>query len=463
MSTSPYAPLTPDTANAPLPPLAAGRPLLGHAVEMYRESILHMRDLYYRYGPIYRVRVPGREYTILAGRDANLMLSGTGDAYFTSRGQFSDFGAEMGTEHFMIELDGEEHNQLRRMERPGYSKQALIPHLNEVIAITRRHIASWPLGGRISVLDAMQRLVTEQIGTAILGHPPGDYFDDLRLFMVTVLRALVVGSWPRVMLKRPAYRRAKRRIFQLARDVTETYRHMPAEERPSRNLVAELLKYREAGHPLMDEDTLIASVVGAYLAGLDTVAGTLSFAIYAWLKHGVWGQVASAAADLFSEGVPSMSALRKADVLHAAVMEVLRMYPVAAFTPRLAAQSFTFYGYRVEKGSRLLIANTLTHFLPEFFPDPDTFDLERHLPPRKEYRQAGVFAPFTLGPHTCLGAGMAEVQLMTTLATIVHGAELALDPPDYRVRQALTPIPSPGFDFKVRLVRRETILPAPVG
>ncbi len=455
MTAVPYAPLDSGANRVPLPPLAAGRPLLGHAVEMYRESILHMRDLYYRYGPIYRVRVPGQEYTILAGRDANLMLSSTGDTYFTSRGLFSDFGAEMGTEHFMIELDGEEHNQLRRMERPGYSKQALIPHLDEVVAITRRHLAAWPGEAPFSVLDAMQRLVTEQIGTIILGHPPGDYFDDLRTFMVTVLRSLVVGSWPRFMLKRPAYRRAKRRIFQLARDVVEIYRQMPEEERPPRNLIVELLKYREAEHPLMDEDNLIASTVGAYLAGLDTVAGTLSFAIYAWLKHGVWERVSAAAADLFADGPPSIGALRKAEVLHAAVMEVLRMYPVAAFTPRLAAQSFTFHGYRVEKGSRLLIANTLTHFLPEFFPDPDTFDIERHLPPRKEYRQAGVFAPFTLGPHTCLGAGMAEVQLMTTLATIVHGAELTLDPPDYVVKQALTPIPSPGFDFKVRLVRRK--------
>ncbi len=456
MTTLPYEPLGADSSHVPLPPLAAGRPLIGHAVEMYRESILHMRDLYYRYGPIYRVRVPGREYTVLAGRDANLMLSATGDEYFVSGELFGAFGNEMGTNHFMIALDGEEHKQVRRMQRPGYSKQALAPHLDEAVAIARRHAASWPQGGRISVLDAMQRLVVEQVGTLILGHPPGEYFDDLRIFMITVLRTLVVKTWPRIMLKRPAYLRAKQRIFQLARDLVETYRRMPEEERPRHNLVVELIKYRDEGHPLMNEDDLIASTVGAYLAGLDTVAGTLSFAIYAWLKHGVWGRIEEEAAQLFSAGTLSMQEVRRAEVLRAAVVEVLRMYPVAAFTPRTVAQTFAFHGYRVEKGTEVLIANTLTHFLPEFFPNPDTFDLERHLPPRKEDRQAGVFAPFTLGPHTCLGAGMGEVLLMVTLAAVVDSVELALDPPDYQVKQALTPIPSPGFGFKVRLVRHKT-------
>jgi len=456
MTTTPYAPLTPDVRDAPLPPLAPGLPLLGHAREMYRNPILHMRDLYYRFGPIYRVRVPGREFTIMGGIEANQMLARTGDEYFISGPLFGDFGREMGTRQFMIALDGEEHTRLRRLMRNGYSRQALLPHLDEAVDITRRHIASWPVGGQVTVMDAMQRIVTEQIGALVIGHAAADYFEDLRIFMVTVLRTLVVKSWPRIMLKRPAYLRAKERIFGLARDVLEEFRNLPEEQRPRRNLIVDMLEYRDEHGAPMDEDALVAATVGPYLAGLDTVAGTLSFMVYAFLKHGVWKRLTAEADALFAGGIPDMNALRQASVLHAAVMETLRMYPVASFTPRAVAKPFVFCGHRVERGAQVLIANGLTHFLPEFFPNPDTFDLERHLEPRKEYRQAGAFAPFSLGPHTCLGAGMGEVQMMTIIATVLREVELALDPPDYQVQQALTPIPSPGFGFRVRVVRRRS-------
>ncbi len=452
-----YEPLPPSAVDVPLPPLAPGAPFLGHALEMYRNPILHMRDLYYKLGPIYRVRVPGREYTIMAGIEANRMLASTGDEYFRSAGEFDDFQREMHASHFLINMDGEEHKRLRRLLRPGYSKRLYLQKVEDAVAITRRHVLGWQEGSLLGVMDACQRIVTEQIGALLIGHAPGDYFADLRLFMNTVLRTLVTGTWPRLMLRRPAYRRAKARIWQLARQVIDEMRRLPPEERPPGLLRDMLQHYEASGDLIADEDDLLAAVAGPYLAGLDTVAGTMAFAIYAFLKHGVWHTVREEVDALFASGPLTAGSLRNAPLLHAALMESIRMYSVASFTPRAAARSFAFQGYRVDAGTRVLIANGLTHYLPEFFPDPDTFDLERHLPPRNEYRQAGAFTPFSLGPHTCLGAGTGEAQLMATLATVIHAVDMALEPPDYQVAQALTPIPSPGFGFKVRVQHRRDL------
>ncbi|RMG95829.1 MAG: cytochrome P450 [Chloroflexi bacterium] len=439
---------------APLPPLAKGQFLLGHALPLYRRPLQHMRQLYEIYGPIYRVRVPGREFTVLGGIEANKMLANTGDEFFVSGELFADFAQEMQTDKFLIAMDGAEHRVFRKQLRPAHSKYVLASRLQDVVAITERHVGGWPVGGRITVMDAMQRIITEQIGTVLIGYPPGDYFEDVRIFMNTILRSLVTKTWPRWMIYRPAYRRAKARLFRLAQDLVARYKAMPESERPSRALVTELLPYLdETGPQRLTEENIISSVVGTYLAGLDTVAGSLSFMLYAFLKHGVWERLVAEAESLLAEEPLTMDKLRGAKVLHAAVMEAMRMYPVAAFTPRVAARSFVFQGYRVEKGTHVLIANGLTHYLPEFFPNPDRFEIERHLEPRKEYTQAAAFAPFSLGPHTCLGAGLGEVQMMVTLATILTRVELALDPPDYVVGQALTPTPSPGFGFKLRVVR----------
>ncbi len=426
---------------------------------MYRQPLQHMIDLYRRYGPIYRVRVPGREFSVLAGLDANRMLSGTGSDYFLSRGLFDDFQAELEASHFLINLDGPEHKRMRGLLRPGYSKRRFLQSLDDVVDITRRYLASWQSGEEVGVLDACQRIVTEQITSVFVGQPPGDYFEDIRRFMGMLMRALVIETAPRWTLKLPAYRRSKRRVWELAAKVLESYRSLPPEERPPGLLTDLIAHYEQGGEFVSDEADLLSAVIGPYLAGLDTVAGTLSFMIYAFLRHGVWEEIRAEVDEvLFVDGGITKENLQKAEKLHAAVMETLRMYPVAAFTPRLAAQDFVFHGYRVPRGAEVLIANGLTHFLPEYFPEPQRFNLTRHLEPRREYRRTpGAFAPFTLGPHTCLGAGTAEYQLMLTIATMVHHLDLALTPPDYQVKQALTPTPSPGFGFRVRVTGRRDL------
>ena len=85
-----------------------------------------------------------------------------------------------------------------------------------------------------------------------------------------------------------------------------------------------------------------------------------------------------------------------------------------------------------------------------FYADPYKFDITRFSEPRLEHKKRGVFAPFGSGPHTCLGAGLAEVQIMLVIATLLHHAELALDPANYRLKKAYLPSMTPkGFGFSI--------------
>lgn len=106
----------------------------------------------------------------------------------------------------------------------------------------------------------------------------------------------------------------------------------------------------------------------------------------------------------------------------------------------------------------MIFANGLTHFLPEFFPDPWKFDVTRYIAPRKEHKQGqGIFAPYTLGPHTCLGAGVAEVQLMVTVGAMLRAVKLELTHPNYEIKTKLMPIPCPDPKFQIRVMEHRTI------
>ena len=104
----------------------------------------------------------------------------------------------------------------------------------------------------------------------------------------------------------------------------------------------------------------------------------------------------------------------------------------------------------------VLIAVTVCHFLPELFPDPYVFDPARYSEPRNEHRQPGAFAPFGLGGHPCAGAGLVEVLVMATVATLLHAVSLRLDPPDYVMRRVPNPFAEPEERFSVRVVAQRS-------
>lgn len=190
--------------------------------------------------------------------------------------------------------------------------------------------------------------------------------------------------------------------------------------------------------------------IAAYFAGLDTVANVSSFMVYELLRQPDLLRRARAEAGAVFAHTPTPEAFRDLPELHAAAMETMRLYPVAGLLLRTAAREFSVAGYPVHEGQPLLVATCATHFAPKFFPDPGRFDIGRFADPRNEHKVRGVYAPFGTGPHTCLGAGLAEVQIVLTTATLLHAADLALDPPGYKLKKAYAPSLTPkGLSVKV--------------
>ena len=92
------------------------------------------------------------------------------------------------------------------------------------------------------------------------------------------------------------------------------------------------------------------------------------------------------------------------------------MYPIAPALRRTVSNSFEFAGYRIPAGTHVIIATTVPHHLPEYFPNPERFDIDRYTAERREHKQPGVYAPFDLGPHRCLGNGFPRQSLFTLCA-----------------------------------------------
>jgi cytochrome P450 len=182
---------TSGSSTAPLPPLVSGLPVLGSALEMAEDILKFFVRIYHEYGPICRIRVLQDEYTVMSGPEANLFFSREGNDHFRSKEFWEGLDREMGADHSLISLDGAEHAELRQISKRGYGRSVLESRIPDAIAITQKHLDAWPIGESRPVLNAVQRIVTEQLGTIVAGTAPGDYMDDVMNFIRTLLLVYV--------------------------------------------------------------------------------------------------------------------------------------------------------------------------------------------------------------------------------------------------------------------------------
>ena len=354
----------------------------------------------------------------------------------------------------MLSTEGAEHKVFRDVFKRAYSRRFAQDHASALVDIARRAIARWPANAPFPVTPALQRIVTDQVGTLTTGVSPRPCNEELVHFVHVLLLTNIVSN--PFLYWTPRFRRAAARVDELFRTVVERHSgERRSRGADARDLIDELLDLHESDPSFLTEADLKVSVLGPFIAALDTVASTCSFMLYALLRDpGLLTRARAEADALFAGGEPAWTDVAEMDVLHRTALETMRMYPAVPMLVRTVTNSFEFAGYRIEAGEAVMAATTVPHYLPECFPEPDRFDIERYTEARAEHRRPWAYVPFGLGPHRCLGSGFAEVQILVTVATVLRDVDLALHPSGYRLKTTEVPLPRPHDSFRVRAVPR---------
>ena len=395
----------------------------------------------------------------MAGPEANRFFQKNDKAHFSSHEfwmplyQFIDRKATGAT----ASMGGENHFRMRRIKRPGYSRAAGETRVSGVLDVTRSEIASWPQDTPIAGTLASKRLVYNLMCRIAAGISAPEYFDDARMLFETAFKC-ILGLYPS-RLRLPRLRRARERMQELTHKIVALHQPENRGDRPP-DLIDHLLALHDADPEFMPETDLGLSILEPLFAPIDTMGNAIPFMLYELLKNPELLQQARAEADeLFAQGAPTAQAVRQLDVIKRAFMETLRLHSIVPLTMRMVTNSFDFAGCTVPAGRQVVLPFTLAHHLPACFPDPERFDVERFAPPRNEHQQPGVYMPFGLGTHHCIGSHLAEFLAVAVVATILHDVDLTLDPPDYVLterRIKRIPTRHPGKSFRFRVVRRRS-------
>lgn len=171
----------------------------------------------------------------------------------------------------------------------------------------------------------------------------------------------------------------------------------------------------------MSEEQLRDELMTMFIAGHETTATTLSWALIELANH-------PAAAQLFETELatvlhgrePELADLDHLPFTQAIIKETLRLYPPAFLIIRRALADLDLGdGNVIPKGAIMQINQYATQRDPRWFSEPDSFRPERWLDAEFEKNlPKGAYFPFGAGSRICVGNGFALMEAPLVLATI---------------------------------------------
>ena len=176
-----------------------------------------------------------------------------------------------------------------------------------------------------------------------------------------------------------------------------------------------------AKEPKYTRETLISEAINLLIAGTETTAHTLSFAVGELALNPRVFQQAQLIVDQAwpSQGELDVEVLKELNYIRAIVKETLRLYPVTSSTTTLQATRETIIeGITVSRGTRVASSLFAAGRDPEIYAQPEEFLPERWLEGKGSNSLPMI--DFGSGYHRCLGEHLAMLESTIMLAQLLR-------------------------------------------
>ncbi|MBT2418903.1 cytochrome P450 [Streptomyces sp. ISL-22] len=296
----------------------------------------------------------------------------------------------------MLGQDAPDHSRLRKLVMRVFTVRRITELRPRLEAITASLIDAFDDSGRVDLIAAFAYPLPLTVICELMGIPESDHADWHA--WSSGLASLEPGVMPRALHD----------MVTGVRELVERRRDSPADD-----LLTTLIRTHDEDGDRLSVDELITFVITLMTAGHEPSAHALGNSIAELLTH------------------PDQLARLKQDpeLWQTAVDELVRRCgPTQVSVPRYAAVDVELGGVLIRAGDVVQPMLTAANYDPRRYADPDRFDVGR----RMKAPGHGHLG-FGHGPHYCLGAYLAKLQLGTALPALFGrfpGLALAVDPAD---------------------------------
>ncbi|MBZ9598687.1 cytochrome P450 [Streptomyces erythrochromogenes] len=434
-------------------PLFPGAPLLGSLQDLKSDSLGTYLRAQQQRGDVVRVSAgpPGMRaelYCVFSPEGAQQVLASEAANFRKDNSFYQEVRNSIG--NGLLTSQDEDYLRQRRLVQPLFTRRRVDGYAGAVAAETASVIAAWEeaLDGVVDVSDEMTHLALRAVTRILFGTDVEAAADVVaRCFPVIteyVLRrgyspASIPRHWPT-----PGNRRAAAAIDELYevcdRIVAQRRRQAgasgpaaggpaaggpagdgPAGDGTGEDLLTLLAAARSADDGEFDADELRDQVLVFLLAGHETTATSLCFALHLLARHPEQqDRVREEITTVLGDRPPQAGDLDRLPYLSRVVKEAMRLYPAAPVIGRKAVAATRIGGRTIPAGADVIVAPWVTHRHPEHWPDPDRFDPDRFTPEAEAGRPRYAWFPFGGGPRACIGQHFSMLESVIALAMILR-------------------------------------------
>jgi cytochrome P450 / NADPH-cytochrome P450 reductase len=430
-----------------------------------------LAELARKYGPIYRLEVPGLGSRIVAS-SFELVDPLCDESSFDKNvggGLRALASGPAGRGLFTSETQDPNWRKAHNVLLPAFSMDAMRGYLPRMLDIASQLMLKW---GRLNADDTVDvpadltRLTLDTIALCGFDYRFSSFYRETpHPFVVAMLNSLeaaqaVVREMPIQAKLRPG--RAKK-VRADQEFMVETVRHILEERRKSGMLgkVNDLLDRMLTGvdhqsGETLDETNIIAQCLTFLIAGHETTSGLLSFTLYELIKHPKVLERSYEEVDRVLGGdvnaLPTYAQTHQLPYVSQILEETLRLWPTApAFSRRPYKDTVLGGKYEVQAGSAVVVLTGMLHRDPKIWgDDPEAFDPDRFSPENRAKIPPNAYKPFGTGQRACIGRQFALQEATLVLAMLLQRFEF-VDFANYQLetKQTLTIKPA-NFIIRVK-------------
>ncbi|MFD8377492.1 cytochrome P450 [Streptomyces sp. NPDC059679] len=446
-------------------PCAAGTPLLGSMADLLGDPLAAYLRARRDHGDVVRFRAgpPGlrREiYGVFSAEGIQQVLATEAANFRKDNAIYEELRQGLG--NGLLTSQDERYRRQRRLIQPLFTRRRVEGYATAVTSEATALAARWRedsdgTGGAVELVEEMRGYALRVVGRVLFGSDVEQTIEVVRDSLPMLNERARARALSPVRLPRdwptPANRRAARAqagLYALCDAIIS--RRMAAREREEReqtpglghapgsgpedgpvpqdgaaeDLLTLLIGAHNAEDGSLTRAELRDQVLVFFLAGHDTTATALTFALHLLARHPAEQRRVHEELDQALPGgrTPTAADLEALPRLTMVLKEAMRLFPPSPAVSRLAVAETAIGGRRIPAGAAVLVSQWVAHRHPDYWEDPERFDPERFTPQAEAKRPRYAYFPFGGGPRACIGQHFSTLHSVLSLATLLRAYEV---------------------------------------
>ncbi|MFI9504230.1 cytochrome P450 [Nocardia sp. NPDC052566] len=422
-----------DKISSAIPTAPRAMPLLGHIPALVHNPWRFLISLP-QYGEMVQVRIGPKRVVVVCDLDLTRRML-RDDRTFDKGGPTFDGSREVAGDGLVL-CSHSRHRQQRRLVQGAFHPDRIRGYAQTMTGQVTRVIDSWRDGQVLDVYAEMKKATSRATTSTLFSNSLPEPILQQAVYDLTVL---FEGFYRRTLMPRlltraptPSNRRFERALARLRHTIAEVVADRRTFDGDRGDLLSALVTGRapvaaDGDRSEMSDAEIIDQVITFFLAGTETTAALLAWALYFGAANPDIEQRLHAEVDIVLAGrSPAHVDLNQLKLTGQIVTETLRICPPAWLATRVTTSVTRLGKYTLPVGTSVAYSPYLLHHRGDLFTEPERFDPDRfdpahHLVPRDER-----LLPFGDGPRTCIGDRFAMTEATLALATIAARVRLEL-------------------------------------